>query len=280
MHFSAAYVEHLTRGPFPDRIDPWAEPAHYFQQIHAGMIDSLLHQLNPGLRSRGYVAGREASLQILEGREPDIFVQQASGRRSLPATWDYSLAAEEALAEPGVVLSGEITMQAIHIRTLESGDLVTVVEVISPGNKTVDHLIQAYRQRRETLVVERGVNVVEIDLTRSVKRLIQHTTAREHPFHAVVFLPGDAPHFIGIAFAQTLPRVAFPLRGEVIAGELQSAYDDAYQNANIAAQLLKTGYEEAHLPFPSLLSEPQRRAALAAVDTWREALAHLRDKED
>jgi hypothetical protein len=35
-------VEHWSAGPFPGRIDPWAEAGHYFKPIHGGVISELL----------------------------------------------------------------------------------------------------------------------------------------------------------------------------------------------------------------------------------------------
>jgi hypothetical protein len=40
--YADAYVEHWSAGPFPGRIDPWAEAGHYFKQIHGGVISELL----------------------------------------------------------------------------------------------------------------------------------------------------------------------------------------------------------------------------------------------
>jgi hypothetical protein len=73
------YITLLTQGPFPDRIDPWAEVGYYFQQIHSCMIHELLEQLQPRLLPRGYVAGIEATHQTVEpetdyqtGRHPRL----------------------------------------------------------------------------------------------------------------------------------------------------------------------------------------------------------------
>jgi hypothetical protein len=78
MPYSDMYVELLMRGPFPGTIDPWAEAGRYFHQIHAGMIGALLEQLRLPLLRMGYVASREVSLQIAEGREPDMAVRARS----------------------------------------------------------------------------------------------------------------------------------------------------------------------------------------------------------
>lgn len=69
MTFSKAYVECLKQGPFPGRIDPWAETGLYFQQIHSGMINDFLSTLSETLLMMGYLAGRERSLQIIEPRQ-------------------------------------------------------------------------------------------------------------------------------------------------------------------------------------------------------------------
>ena len=123
---SDAYVQLRKRGPFPDSIDPWAEAAHYFHQIHAGMIGALLAEIQDPLLARGYQAGREASLQILTGREPDIFVHRAMDAPQSKHGWDYVLAAEELLANPGLTISGEIDTDAIAIREVESGRFRTM----------------------------------------------------------------------------------------------------------------------------------------------------------
>jgi hypothetical protein len=277
MRVSKAYVEHEKRGPFPGRIDPWSEVGRYFKQIHAGILDNLIDQLDPQLSEMGYRIGREASLQIAEGREPDIFVQRAVSAPHVNVHLDYELAAAEILAEPGVVLEAEVDLQAIHIKQIETGRLVTVIEIISPSNKAKQEIIIDYRARRERLMIERGVNVVEADLTRSIKRLIVDPTVQRYPYHIAVFMPGDSPRFIGVDFDQTIKRVALPLHGEVVPIELQAAYDDAYRKVSIAGQIEdELSYVEDRLPFPSLLSDEQRQQLLQAVHSWREKLTQLR----
>jgi Protein of unknown function (DUF4058) len=249
MTLSQAYIQHLQTGPFPDRIDPWSEDDHYFQQIHGSMIDNLIDQIRPQILPLGYRIAKEASLQIAEGRE---------------------------LSDPGVVIEAEIDLQAIHIKQVESGKLVTVVEVISPGNKTKSALAQDYRMRRERLVLDLGVNVVEIDLTRSVKRLFNQPTS--FPYHVIIFLPGESPRHIEMPLDKALSRIALPLHGTATAIELQQAYTEAYQDIVIAQQLDDDGFYTAdHLPFPSLLTDAQQSEALAKVSQWQAALKRLRN---
>lgn len=274
MSLSPEYVHHLTLGPFPDRVDPWSEDDYYFQQIHSSMIDNLIRQIKPQIVPIGYRIIKEASLQIAEGREPDISIQRVMNAKQPGIRWDYTLAAEELLADPGVIMEDEIDLQAIHIKQVESGKLVTVLEVISPGNKTKPTLVQDYRMPRERLVLDFNVNVVEIDLTRSIKRLFNQKTS--FPYHVIVFLPGESPRHIEMDFDKPLSRIALPLHGTATPIELQPAYTQAYQDMGIAQQLdADEVYGDDHLPFPSLLTDAQRNDALAKVSKWQAELKQL-----
>lgn len=274
--FSPAYIECRKRGPFPGQVDPWAEIGRYFHQIHAGMIGHLLTQIQDPLLELGYEAGREASLQILEQREPDIYVR--SEEIAVPITsWDYASVAEAISAEPGIAVDwDEPDLQAIYVHNFETHDLITIVEIVSPSNKIDQQTIAEYRERRERMI-RKGVNVVEIDPTRSVKRLLQDVLATTYAYHAAVYLPAHLPRIIGFDYGTPLKRMALPLRGEPVAMELQIAYDFAYQQASIAGQIYSDGYYvEGELPFPSLITEAQRRKGMSNIKTWIEKLAQLK----
>jgi hypothetical protein len=195
--YSPEYVEHLKQGPFPGRVDPWAEAGWYFQQIHAGMIGNFVEQLDPQLMLMGYFLGREASLQIATRREPDIFIESRRRNRQTMTRWTYQTAAEALALEGGVAADDELDLDALHIRKLDSGDLVTIVEVVSPSNKVGTML--AYREYR-AYMLHQGVNVVEIDITRSEKRLSQNRWTNEFPYHIAIHLPSQCTtHFKWVA---------------------------------------------------------------------------------
>jgi hypothetical protein len=249
---------------------------YYFQQIHPGLISALIAQIQPTLLQMGYIVGREASLQIAAGREPDIYIQRAMDAAPPEIRWNYELAAAEVLAEPGAAVESDVDTQAIHIK--QAGRLVTIVEIISPNNNTRPEIIADYRARRERLLVEHGVNIVEIDPTRSVKRLLTDISTASASYHYAIYLPQDSPRVIGIHYGEALKRMALPLRGEVIPLELQAAYDESYQMTSIPAQILDNDhYREDLLPFPTLLTEDQRREAWEKVTIWKQELARLRN---
>jgi hypothetical protein len=265
----------FAQGPFAGRVDPWAEDAHYFGQLHGSIIAAMLSQIWQPLLQMGYTASKEASLQISELRKPDLALYGPSRlpHDAVPQV-DYPIAAAAIRAEPGEAVEvDEPELQAIHLHEMATNTLVTVVEIISPRNKTHWADLYRYRQDREALFLSRGVSVVEIDLTRSVKRLLEHALTSRTAYHVAVFIPEAAPRVIPMAFNAPLKRCALPLREAVIGVELQAAYDTAYREAMIAPQLFsRGGYSEADLPFPTLLTPEQRREALDAVAAWTRAL--------
>jgi Protein of unknown function (DUF4058) len=274
-------IQHRTRGPLPGRIDLWAEADHYFQTIHADVIGLTIHETQSRLNALGYLISREKSLQVTEGREPDLYVLQENRPVRRFEHWNYELAATEALAEPGLSVVADSALTALYIRDLHSSSLVTVVEIISPGNKDSANYITAYQERRERLLLERGVNVVEIDLTRSIMRLTNNRLTLDNPYHVSVFLPGEAVRVIPIQLESSLPRIALPLRAEVFPVELEPLYRSAYETNRIAWQIEHDGnYTEDYLRFPSTLTAAQRQAALAAVQRWQATLKQLRGHEE
>lgn len=274
--YSEVQQKLFQAGPFAGQIDPFAEAARYFHPIHGEMMSALLSQLQIPLMQRGYVAGRETSLQIAEGREPDIFVRLDGYPSQQRERWDYDTAAAEVLAEPGVVVDVEDDLGALHIREAESGTLVTVLEIVSPGNKTQDYEILAYRERRSRLLLEQGVNVVELDATRSLKRLTMNPVTQTTAYHVAIYLPGESVRIVEVAYQQTLKRIALPLRADVMAVELHEAYTQAYSRIVTAWHIEHEGrYTEADLPLPTTLTDEQRQAALESVERWRAALRRV-----
>lgn len=260
----------IEQGPFPTHIDPWAEKGRYFHQLHPHIIGYLLDQITDGLYARGYVVGRESSVQITTS-QPDLFIE--TEQTHPPKSQKYSAAAATLELESGIQLvQPEIELDRLFIQALDTGTLVTVIELISPINKTKQKDILTYQSRRDSLL-QQGVNVVEIDFTRSVKRLLDDPITEKYPYHIVVYPLGESPYFLGMQLTDVPKTFALPLREDVYPAELNSIYRQAYAKLHIAAQIQKAGdYILDALPFPSLFTDNEREHVLDAVQAWQEAL--------
>jgi hypothetical protein len=267
------YIQLVEEGPFPNQIDPWTEKGQYFHQIHGQMIGLLLQSLRRPLLELGYMAGREASLQILTNFPslPDVFVigDDKRSRTSL----NYSQAVLSAELELGTLLEKQAPeLDRLFIKARDTGELITVLEIVSPNNKIRFDEIERYELRRKMLLAQ-GVHCVEVDLTRSVKHLIAYPISAEYPYHTVIHLNDGDSRFIGINLQENPKRFGLPLRNEIIPIELDAIYHQAYSEVSSAAQIYNAGhYTEDHLPFPSLIREDERKRLLEQLEIWKSAL--------
>jgi hypothetical protein len=279
---SKVYTDLLKQGPFPGIIDLWGEDAHYFHQLHGRMMGFIAEQMQPDLLALGYQAGCEASLQIIDQRIPDIYIRRREGDEPPPAKWDYGAAAATIMAEPGLLTDVEIPqLDAVYIYELASNDLVTIIEVVSPGNKSSTDALTEYRARRDH-ILSKGVNVVELDLTRSKRHLLEDHQTHLFAYHYAIYLPGQEARLIGMPVLEPLKRVAIPLRKEVVGLEPQPTYDAAYHQVLLAGHILReTDYHAADLPQTALLTSKQRSDALEQATAWKTRLkALLRQTHD
>ncbi len=264
-----SYRELLKAGPFPGRIDPWAEVGHYFQQIHAGMIAFCLEQIQDSLLALDLLASTQSSLQ-------ETNVWHFMRHRPKLSNWSYADAAAELGIDPGIPLyPDDHEPHAIYIWNSEA-QLVTVLEVILPFTKLEGDRHFQYLMRREHLLWN-GINVVEIDATRSENRLLNSWYTKNNAYHTAIFMPGESPRIVPSTFDEPLKRFALPLIRSVIAVDAQNAYEKAYRlNETGYAVSIDDRYTKNDLPYSDMIPDDQHAALLDSVTTWRARLESLR----
>lgn len=155
--------------PFPG-MNPWLEIG--WENAHAKLLtyisDTLNESLPPDLRVR-----TEEGVTIGAGdpeggkgvkRRPDVAVTE-SWKQGEPPQWQPGPASGSTLlAEPDQIVLDEFTPPRWLEITDKTGRLVTVIELLSPSNKTYDRQEYKARQRH---YLECHVNLVEIDLLLS-----------------------------------------------------------------------------------------------------------------
>jgi hypothetical protein len=263
--------ELVTEGPLPGCMDLWLEDEHYFHGLHEQMIGLIAASLRKPLFDLGYIIGRETSLQLTRRLIPDAYIRTRNeeGRALL---LNYPTVAADLMAEAGILIDDEPNLTGIAIYQRDPLQLVTLIEMVSPGNKANDDDITKYITRREELIFAQGVNIVEIDITRSYKRLTRQLTGQS-PYHVAVYIPGHGLRVIPMALKDPFKRIAIPLTQTVLPLDLSTIYQQAYQEIGLADLMLTEGfYTPDHLPFASLLTQEERDEALIAVQTWQDTV--------
>jgi hypothetical protein len=156
--------------PFPG-MDPYLEHPALWESFHARLVVALANQLQPLLDPR-YVASVEQRV-FVEGpqqRIPDVLIRQVT-----PADEAAVAVMEPRSAQVTVVEVDPLEVRETRIEILDTYrdlKIVTLIEVLSPSNKTPGPGRESYlAKQQETLASD--VHLVEIDLLRRG----QHTVA-------------------------------------------------------------------------------------------------------
>jgi len=150
--------------PFPG-MDPWLERPDLWPDVHDRLIAALGDVLGPRLRPRYYVALEErvyvelAQGLALVGR-PDLAVVGAGGAGRGAAH------AATAVVEVEVPVTDRIRETYLEVRGAQEGEVVTVIEVLSPSNKRKGEGHRAYLEKRAATFASL-TSLVEIDLLRA-----------------------------------------------------------------------------------------------------------------
>jgi hypothetical protein len=152
--------------PFPG-MDPYIE-SWIWADFHASVVTEIRGQLNQLLPKR-YIASTEWYVWRVDDVErlllggPDLYVTDKAPSPSGPAV--ATIEAPIITVLPGVVRK----QRYVKIIDPEERRVVTVIELLSPSNKTAGEDGQAYRMKREEYIAN-GISLVEIDLLRSGHR--------------------------------------------------------------------------------------------------------------
>lgn len=142
-------------------MNPYLEPPELWTEVHSWLIVQLARSLNPILKPK-YRAAVEKWLyseSLLVGI-PDVAVFQPMNRVEQTAT--------KTAPQPvkvNVPMTEEIQESYLEIRQAGTGQVITVVEVLSPKNKRGGEGRDKYNTKR-TKILDSQTHLVEIDLIR------------------------------------------------------------------------------------------------------------------
>jgi len=148
--------------PFPG-MDPYLEHPDLWPDVHNGLIAAIRDALSPLVRPRYYVALEERTYLeepaelVLVGR-PDLAVVARSP--ALDSASEVQRAA--AMVEVEIPMADAVRETYLEVRSVPAGEVVTVVELLSPANKRSGTGRRVYLEKRE-LVFSTRTNLVEVD---------------------------------------------------------------------------------------------------------------------
>ena len=155
--------------PFPG-MDPYLEGAEVWEEVHTRLIVAIADALGPqvrpkyrvGVEQRTYLAVLTPDEYELVGK-PDVLV--AALRRQAQPVQATTTAAGIAPRVAQLPMSEEITERHLTVRDVLTGEVITVIELLSPTNKlALDGRRQYVRKRQQ--ILGSAAHFIEIDLLR------------------------------------------------------------------------------------------------------------------
>ena len=202
--------------PFPG-MDPYLEHPALWPDVHLELIRAIRANLVPKVAPRYYVAVEQRTYVIAAdphtfiGR-PDVAVAGPPEGPSEPPAGPTAVAVVERPVTVELPLPDRVRQRYLEIRDVETHEVVTVIEVLSPTNKRPGPERQRYeRKRRE--VLDALTNLVEIDLLRGWEPMPMGAIPASH-YRILVSRGWERPRAQLYPFNvnEAIPEISIPLR--------------------------------------------------------------------
>jgi hypothetical protein len=242
--------------PFPG-MNPYLEHPSLWAGIHHRLITAIANHLAPQLRPRYIVAIEERVYEVngdpaLLVGVPDLSVQSSlSAARSKES--NLAVASTPQSVEVLLPIPEILTAAYLEIRAVETEEVVTIIEVLSPKNKHVGIGRLQYETKR-LKILGSATHFVEIDLLRQGNSMPMVGNFGQSHYRIVVSPSEIRPRasLYGFNLQDKIPEFLVPLR----AGEpepeiaLKSLLDEIYDQGSYD---LRIDYSRSPIPA---LSEP------------------------
>lgn len=201
------------KSPFPG-MDPYLEHRGIWSEVHTDLIVGIRRFLTPILRPKYRVAIEQRTYLALSAPddligEPDVIVAVDD-----QSEYQMSGATSAASVEPLVgqlPLPEEVKERYLEIRTVDTKEVVTVIEILSPADKRSGAGREEYESKRGEILGSR-TNLIEIDLLRAGRPLPMRVAKQSH-YRIIVSRSNRPPSadFYLFSVRQPIPAIPVPL---------------------------------------------------------------------
>jgi Protein of unknown function (DUF4058) len=223
--------------PFPG-MDPYLESPEFWSEVHNRLIVAIADDLAPNLRPKYRVAiEQRIYLSSTNGDRPLVGIPAVTlSNRSNPDSWSMATVMTPS-SKPIAIslpLPEEVRESYLEIREINSSQVITVIELLSPKNKKFGEGRIAYERKRQK-VLGSSTHLVEIDLLRQGKKFPLGAVAAS-PQYYVLVARGDrrpAADLYPFTLREPIPSFPLPLAESELEPviELQKIFDGVYDRA-------------------------------------------------
>ncbi len=269
--WSVGYDYPKTKQPHPfPGMDPFVESMKW-ETTHHAMAEGIAEFISPQLPD-GFVISSEDSVTLLtptEGgggfrvgsrRAPDNYISTTQPESSVA----MMTVPDDILAPDSVVENDQSPFFSVIIRGKE-GEIVTWIELLSPGNKDPNGF-KVYQAKRSRILSSNAA-LLEIDLTSEHGPLPEHDPGLGTRYYAMLNKPDDRSRFLqyGIPLRRPMRTLKVPVTNATVDLDLQEVFNRIYARRQLEKSLDYNDIKKCHL-------EPTDEIwAHQCIETWRSA---------
>lgn len=251
-------------------MDPYLEQPALWASFHSRLIVALADAIESALQpeyyveveSRTYLSEGDAGLLI---GIPDVVVAvEAEQSPAMAESRRSSLVSTQVRPQQVQLPMPEtVTERYLEIRDLETGDVITAIEVLSPKNKQPGKGRVIYTEKRNQ-VLSSLTHLVEIDLLRRGRPFlpVADTTTGDYRILVSVSTQRPTADLYQVPIQQPLPDIPIPLKqnDQPVVVQLQAIIAGVYERGRYHSRI---NYQQQ--PPPPQLSEADQQ--------WRSQLS-------
>jgi len=153
------------QNPFPG-MNPYLEQPELWHQVHNRLIVAIADELTPQIAPQYRVSIEErvytSTDDVLLVGIADVAVAKKNNVETGTTLTTTKLAKPSKVRVP---IPEQVIERYLEVKATQSGEIVTVIEVLSPKNKRSKEGRKAYETKRQKILAS-ATNLVEIDLLR------------------------------------------------------------------------------------------------------------------
>jgi Protein of unknown function (DUF4058) len=223
--------------PFPG-MNPYLEHPSAWANIHHRLITAIADVLAPQLLPKYQILIEERIYQV-ESEDsiligvPDVTIQKVGSSSQPIATGNIAVSEPSTQPRSVTLIHPETVRQSyLEVREIATGQVVTVIEVLSPVNKRPGKGRIDYENKR-AMVFNSSSNMVEIDLLRQGQPMAEQDT---HSHYRILVSPEEKrpqADLYDFNVQDLIPCFPLPLRSEDICPrvDLRSLLDGIYDRS-------------------------------------------------
>jgi hypothetical protein len=196
--------------PFPG-MDPYLEHPALWHDVHLGMIASIRDTLAPLLRPRYRVLVEERTYRVRTQDVELAGIPDVLAVRINETTVAYQVPGQAQTVQ--VPTSKTIKERYLVVSAVQSGEVVTVIELLSPTNKRSGKGRRQYVAKRAA-ILDSMTHLVEIDLLRAYEPMLVYGNGHHSHYRILVSRSNLRPQadLYGFDVQERIPRFLLPLR--------------------------------------------------------------------